>query len=100
MKPLHQVASDAIAIRGIIAYLEKSVEPVRTRELSMTQHLSDPTTVRLCKLLEAAAIIKHPKVTRIILGVPQEVPQLGWVLTKPFFLGGCVYNAEQLAGGL
>ena len=100
MKPLHQVASDAIAIRGIIEYLEKSVEPVRTGELSMTQHLSDTTTVRLCKLLEAASIIEHPKVTRIVLGVPQDVPQLGWALTKPFFLGGCVYDAEKLAGGL
>ena len=98
MKPLHQITSDAIAIRGIIDYLARSVEPVRTGELSMTQHLSDTTTVRLCKLLEAASIIEHPKVTRIVLGMPQEVPKLGWVLAKSFFLGGCEYDAEKLAG--
>lgn len=100
MKPLHQVASDAIAIRGIIDYLEKSVEPVRIRELSMTQHLSDTTITRLCKLLAEAGVIEHPKVTRIVLGMPQEVPQLGWTLTKSFFLGGCEYDAEKLAEGL
>ena len=33
-------------------------------------------------------------------GSLQEVPRSAWRLTKPFFLGGCVYNAEQLAGGI
>ena len=40
MKPLHQVIEDAVTIRGIIDYLEKSVEPVSLHELAMTQHIS------------------------------------------------------------
>ena len=32
MKPLHQVIEDAVTIRGIIDYLEKSVEPVSLHE--------------------------------------------------------------------
>ena len=99
MKPLHQVIDDAITIRGIIDYLEKSVEPVRLCELAMTQHISNATALRLCRILEKASIIEHPTVTRIVMGVSQEVPQLAWRLTKSFWLGGCVYNAEDLARG-
>ena len=100
MKPLHQVIDDAIPIRGIIDYLEKSVEPVSLHELAMTQHISNGTALRLCRILEKATIIEHPVVTRIVMGVSQEVPQLAWQLTKSFWLGGCVYNAQELVGGI
>jgi hypothetical protein len=100
MKHLHQVIEDAVTIRGIIDYLEKSVEPVSLHELAMTQHISNGTALKLCRILEKAAIIEHPTVTRIVLGASQEVPQLAWMLTKSFFLGGCHYNAEELAGGI
>ena len=99
MKPLHQVIEDAVTIRGIIDYLEKSVEPVSLHELAMTQHISNTTALRLCRILEKATIIEHPVVTRIVMGVSREVPQLAWQLTKSFWLGGCVYNAEDLARG-
>ena len=99
MKPLHQVIDDAVTIRGIIDYLEKSVEPVTLHELAMTQHISNSTALRLCRILEKASIIEHPVVTRVVMGVSQEVPQLAWLLTKPFWLGGCVYNAQELAKG-
>jgi hypothetical protein len=100
VKPSHQITADAVVIRGIIDYLEKSVEPVGLHELAMTQHISNATALRLCRILERAAIIEHPVVTRVVVGASQEVPQSAWRLTKPFFLGGCVYNAEQLAGGI
>ena len=100
MKPLHQITTDAVTIRGIIDYLEKSVEPVSLHELAMTQHVSNATALRLCRILEEATIIEHPTVTRIVMGASQEVPQLAWQLTKPFWLGGCVYNAQKLAGGI
>ena len=100
MKPSHQITADAVTIRGIVDYLEKSVEPVGLHELAMTQHISNSTALRLCRILERAAIIEHPVVTRIVMGISLEVPQPAWRLTKPFFLGGCVYNAEQLAGGI
>ena len=99
MKPLHQVIEDAVTIRGIIDYLEKSVELVSLHELAMTQHISNATALRLCRILEKATIIEHPVVTRIVMGVSQEVPQLARQLTKSFWLGGCVYNAEDLARG-
>lgn len=99
MKPSHQITADAVVIRGIIDYLEKSVEPVGLHELAMTQHVSNTTALRLCRILEKASIAEHPVVTRVVMGASQEVPQLAWRLTKPFFLGGCCYNAEELAGG-
>ena len=99
MKPLHQVIDDAVTIRGIIDYLEKSVEPVGLHEIAMTQHISNGTALRLCRISEKAAIAEHPTVTRIVMGASQEVPQLAWQLTKSFWLGGCVYNAEDLARG-
>jgi hypothetical protein len=100
VKPSHQITADAVTIRGIIDYLEKSVEPVGLHELAMTQHISNATALRLCRILEKASIAEHPVVTRVVVGASREVPQSAWRLTKPFFLGGCVYNAEQLAGGM
>lgn len=100
MKPSHQITADAVTVRGIIDYLEKSVEPVGLHEIAMTQHVSNATALRLCRILERAAIIEHPVVTRIVMGASQEVPQLAWRLTKSFWLGGCIYNAERLAGGI
>ena len=99
MKPSHQITADAVTIRGIIDYLEKSVEPASLHELAMTQHISNATALRLCRILEKASVIEHPTVTRIVMGASQEVPQLAWRLTKSFWLGGCVYNAEDLARG-
>jgi hypothetical protein len=100
MKPLHQVTADAVTIRGIIDCLEQSVEPIGLHEIAMTQHISNGTALRLCRILEKALIIEHPIVTRIVMGAPQEVPQLAWQLTKSFWLGGCMYNAQELAGGI
>lgn len=100
MKPIHQITADAMTIRGIIDYLEKSVEPVGLHELAMTQHISNATALRLCRILERATIIEHPVVTRVVMGASQEVPQLAWQLTKSFWMGGCVYNAEELARGI
>ena len=93
MKPLHQITADAVTIRGIIDCLEQSAEPVSLHEIAMTQHISNATALRLCRILEKASVIEH------VTGVYQAVPYLGWRLTKPFFLGGCVYNAQELAGG-
>jgi hypothetical protein len=100
VKPPHQITADAVTIRGIIDYLEKSVEPVGLHELAMTQHISNGTALRLCRILERATIIEHPVVTRVVMGAAREVPQLAWRLTKSFWLGGCIYNAEELAGGI
>lgn len=100
MKPIHQITADAVTIRGIIDYPEKSVEPVGLHELAMTQHISNGTALRLCRVLEKASIAEHPVVTRVVMGASQEVPQLAWRLTKSFWLGGCIYNAERLAGGI
>ncbi len=94
MKPSHQITADAVTIRGIIDYLEKSVEPVGLHEIAMTQHISNGTALRLCRILEKASVVEH------VTGVYQAVPYLGWRLTKSFWLGGCIYNAERLAGGV
>ena len=104
MKPSHQITADAVTIRGIIDYLEKSVEPVGLHELAMTQHISNATALRLCRILEKEGVVEHPRATRVILGVSQEVPLFGWRLTEEFFeafvLHGCIYDAEKLAGGM
>lgn len=103
MKPLHQVIEDAVTIRGIIDYLEKSVEPVSLHELAMTQHISNATALRLCRILEKEGVVEHPRATRVILGISQEVPLLGWRLTEEFFkafiLHGAIYDTENLARG-
>jgi DNA-binding transcriptional regulator YhcF (GntR family) len=103
MKPIHQLVSDARTIRGIIEYLEQSVEPATTNELAMTSHVSDSTALRLCRLLETEGVVEHPRATRVILGVSQEVPLLGWRLTEEFFkafiLHGAIYDVEKLARG-
>lgn len=94
---MRDVPADAVAIRGIIDYLEKAEEPIRTGELAMTQHIGDPAALRLCRLLEKAGHIEHPVVTRVIFGVNQEVPQLGWQLTLRCRLLDCTFDAEALA---
>ena len=48
----------------------------------MTQHITDEVALRLLKLLQKAGVVEHPTATRIILGVPQEVPCMGWQLTE------------------
>jgi len=35
VKPSHQITADAVTIRGIIDYLEKSVEPATLHELAI-----------------------------------------------------------------
>ena len=99
MKRLDFVVSDAVALRGIVDYLQRSVVPVRTNELAMTQHIGDPSALRLCRLLEKAGYIEHPIVTRIVLGVSTQVPQIGWALTKEFELSDVAFDAEALARG-
>ena len=99
MKRLDFVYSDAVALRGIVDYLEKAEGPIRTNELAMTQHIGDPAALRLCKVLEKAGHIEHPVVTRIVFGVNQQVPQLGWKLTLKCRVMECTFDAEALARG-
>jgi succinyl-CoA synthetase alpha subunit len=99
MKHSDFITSDAVALRGIVDYLQKSVEPVRTSELAMISNIGNPVALRLCRLLEEARVIEHPIVVRIITGVPQPVRQLGWALTKDFEANGCRFDAEKIAGG-
>ena len=94
---MKDVYADATALRGIVDYLQKSAEPVRTNELAMTQHIGDPAALRLCRVLEKAGHIEHPTVTRVVFGVNQQVPQLGWQLALNFRLMECTFDAEALA---
>lgn len=95
--PVHQTIRDAVAIRGILDLFEES-ETITTREAAMTQHLSDQSALRLMRLLQKARIIEHPTATRIILGVPQKVPCIGWQLTATAKQGQ-IPGAEELARG-
>lgn len=65
----------------------------------MTQHLSDQAAMRLMKLLQKARVIEHPTATRIVLGVPQEVPCIAWRLTASAKRGE-IPSAEELARGM
>jgi hypothetical protein len=98
MKRPDFIASDAVALRAFVDYLQATEEPVRTNEKAMVQNIGNPVALRLCRLLEDAGFIEHPIVTRVIFGVSQEVPQLGWKLTDEFEQNGCLFDAEQLAG--
>lgn len=97
MKPDHLIIKDAVAIRGILDLFAES-ETIRTREVVMTQQISDDSARRLMKLLEKSGIVEHPTVTRIIVGVSQEVPCIDWRLTAAAKRGE-VPGAEDLARG-
>lgn len=97
-KPTHQIIKDAAAIGGILDLFAES-ETITTREAAMTQHLSDQSALQLMKLLEKAGIVEHPTVTRIIIGVPQEVPCIDWRLTAVAKRGE-IPGAEELARGM
>lgn len=97
MKPAHLIVEDAVAIRGILDLFAES-ETIRAREVAMTQQISDDAARRLMKLLEKAGIVEHPTVTRIIVGVPQEVPCINWQLTAAAKRGE-IPSAEDLARG-
>lgn len=94
---VHRIIEDAVAIRGILDLFDES-ETITTREAAMTQHLSDQSALRIMKLLQKAGAIEHHTVTRIILGVPQEVPCMGWQLTSAA-KRGVIPGAEELARG-
>ena len=96
---IRQITEDAVALRGIADYLQKSTEPIPTPELAICHHLGDPSALRLCRLLQKAGYIEHPIVTRIIDSVPTKVPQRGWQLVEEFECNGCVFDAEKLARG-
>ena len=97
MKPVHMIIKDAVDIRGILDLFAES-ETIRTREVAMTQQISNDCARRLMKLLEKAGIVEHPTVTRIIVGVPQEVPCIDWRLTAAAQRGE-IPDAEDLAKG-
>lgn len=96
-RSLIHIIDDAVSLRGIVALLEEA--PATTNEVALTQHVSRDTALRLCKKLHAAKVIEHPTATRIILGVPQQVPQLTWQLTPEYQRGEIQLDAEKLAGG-
>ena len=100
MKDVH---ADAVALRGIIDYLQATEEPVRTGELAMVEHIGDPAALGLCRILERAGYIEHPVIQRAWPrtrnGTTKDVIQNTWRLTKEFEQNGCVFDAEALAGG-
>jgi hypothetical protein len=99
MKPLSQTIEEAMAIRGIVDLLETG--PATTHEIALTQHLGTDQAQRLCKKLQGAGVIAHPTATRIIFGVPQQVPQMEWQLTTAYCQRGEeMPSAEELAGGV
>ena len=97
MRPLSLILEDAATLRGIVDFL---AFPATTHEIEMTQHLGRDSATRLCKKLQGAGILEHPTATRIILGVPQQVPQLEWRLTQAYRDGDIDFNAEKLAGAV
>lgn len=99
MRPVHLVIEDAVALRGITDLLETG--PATTGEIAMTQHISDDVARRLLRKLQGAGIIEHPTAIRIILGVPQQIPQLSWQLTAAYCQHGeDLPSAEELARGM
>jgi hypothetical protein len=92
--PDHQ---DAATIRGILDLFAES-ETIRTREVVMTQQISDDSARRLMRLLQKAGIVEHPTVTRIIVGASREVPCIDWRLTAAAKRGE-IPDAEELVGG-
>lgn len=99
MRPVHLVIEDAVTLRGITDLLEAG--PATTSEIAMTQHISDDVARRLLRKLQGAGIIEHPTATKVILGVPQQVPQLSWQLTAAYCHNGeDLPTAEELARGM
>jgi hypothetical protein len=98
MRPLSLITEEAVTLQGIVALLEEA--PATTYEISLTQHLGTDSAQRLCKILQGAGILEHPTVTRIILGVPQQVPQLAWSLTAAYQRGEIDFDPERIAGAI
>ncbi len=92
-----QITEDAVTLRGIVALLGEA--PATTHEIQMTQHVGHGTAKRLCAMLQKAGIIERPTATRIVLGVPQQVPLLEWRLTTAYRRGERQLEAERLARG-
>jgi predicted ArsR family transcriptional regulator len=86
--------ADAVTLRRIVALLEES--PATAREISMMQYVSNNAARRLCKKLQQSGVIEHPKATRTILGVSQQVPLLEWRLTEAYRRGEIQLDAETL----
>lgn len=93
-----QIVQDAVDIRGILDLFDREVEPVTSNLIQMTQHMGPDQATRLLRLLQKAGVVEHPTATRIILGVPQEVPLLEWQLT-PAARRGEIPGAEEIARG-
>jgi hypothetical protein len=95
MRSTIQIAQDAADIRCILELFEREVEPVTSKLVQMTQHMNAHQANRLLGLLQKAGVIEHPTATRIILGVPQEVPCIGWQLTEAARRGE-IPDAEEI----
>ena len=97
-RPMHLVVQDAVLIRGILDLFEREAEPVTSHLVQMTQHVTPDVARRILKLLENARVIEHPIAARVILGVAQQVPLMGWRLTAAAKRGE-IPGAEELARG-
>jgi hypothetical protein len=98
MKPLMLIMADAVTLRGIVDLLAEA--PATTREMIATQHEGAITIDRCCRALQAAGIIGHPTVTRTVVGVATQVPQLEWHLTAEYRRGEIDFDPEDMAGGI
>jgi hypothetical protein len=98
MKPLSLIMADAVTLRGIVDLLEEA--PATSREMVNTQHEGAITIDRCCRALSDVGIIAHPIVTRIVMSVPTQVPQLEWRLTQAYRDGDIDFDAEKLAGSV
>jgi hypothetical protein len=98
MKPIGLIMADAVTLRGIVALLEEA--PATSREMVATQHEGAITIDRCCRALSEAGIIWHPIVTRIVIGVPTQVPQPEWCLTAEYQRGEIDFDPEEMAGGV
>jgi hypothetical protein len=98
MKPLSLIAEDAITLRGIIDLLEET--PATHRDIIASLHVGSITAGRCCRALFEAGAIEHPIITRTVIGVPTQVPQLEWRLTESYQRGEIDLDPEDMAGGV
>ncbi len=92
------LSEDAANLRKIVEILKH--EEADTDTIAMILSMGNDAARRLTKKLLMAGIIEHKTATRMILGVPQEIPQGEWKLTPAFILADHIFDAEQLAQGV